>query len=222
MSSAEELAEIDARALAYRNDVLVRDFTLRSHLAKVAVVAAAILAFGVWLARDSPAWHWLALPTFWVIANFFEWGIHRFPMHRPLQPRILYTNHAIVHHRSFSGRAQEIRNRLDLSLVMMPWYTLVFVFVMASPVALAAWLLGGPGLAGVFLIGSVTYFLFYETIHTLHHLPRATIERLPLSGALLYLRAHHHHHHQLERMAWCNFNVTVPLADAVLRTYERG
>jgi hypothetical protein len=217
-ASTEETAGV----LAYRDRALQPDFTLRAHLGKVAAVAAAILAAGVWLARASPAWHWLALPTFWAIANFFEWGIHRFPMHRPLQPRILYTNHAIVHHRSFAGAAQEIRDRRDLSLVMMPWYTLVFVFVMASPVALVAWLLGGPGLAGVFLVGSVTYFLFYELIHTLHHLPRARIERLPLASALVFLRAHHHHHHQLQHMARCNFNVTVPLADWVLRTSERG
>ena len=36
------------------------------------------------------------------------------------------------------------------------------------------------------------------------------------------LRRHHHHHHNAARMAKVNFNVTFPLADAVLGTYERS
>jgi sterol desaturase/sphingolipid hydroxylase (fatty acid hydroxylase superfamily) len=145
-------------------------------------------------------------------------------MHRPLIPRTLYRNHAIVHHRAFSGAEQEIASRRELCLVMMPWYTLILVFLMASPVALVAALVGGPPLAGVFLIGAVSYFLFYETIHTLHHLPGQTLARTGIGRVrwLGWLRSHHHHHHQLERMAHVNFNVTVPLADAVLGTYERG
>ncbi|MBL4685906.1 MAG: fatty acid hydroxylase family protein, partial [Nannocystaceae bacterium] len=34
-------------------------------------------------------------------------------------------------------------------------------------------------------------------------------------------RHHHHRHHQLEHMTRINFNVTPPLADALMGTYER-
>ncbi len=198
-------------------------FSLSAHLTKTLGVAAMICAFGAWLARDATLWHWAAFPLFWIVANFFEWGMHRFPMHRPLQPRILYTNHALVHHYGFQGDDQEIRGTVELSVVMMPWYTLIMVFAMASPIAVVAALVGGVPLAGVFLVSAVCYFLLYETIHTLHHLPMATLERIGVGKlrVLRALRAHHHHHHQLGNMAHTNFNVTAPLADAVLGTYYK-
>lgn len=197
-------------------------FSLTRHLSKTLSVAAVILAGGSWLARDAAAWHWAALPLFWVVANFFEWGIHRYPMHRPLRPRILYDNHTLVHHNAFAGEDQEIHDPRELSVVMMPWYTLVMVFVMASPIAVLAALAGGWALAGVFLVAAVSYFLLYELIHTLHHLPGSMLARSWLTNhrLLARLRAHHHHHHQLGRMSRVNFNVTLPLADRVLGTYE--
>jgi sterol desaturase/sphingolipid hydroxylase (fatty acid hydroxylase superfamily) len=154
----------------------------------------------------------------------FEWNVHRFLMHRPLQPRILYVNHAIHHHRAFDGGAQEIRTLRDLSVVMMPWYTLVFVFVIASPIAFAAALVGGTPLAGVFLVAAVSYFLLYEVIHTLHHLSPVQLANVPFgtSRAIAALRGQHHAHHQLKRMTEINFNVTFPLADALFGTYERA
>jgi sterol desaturase/sphingolipid hydroxylase (fatty acid hydroxylase superfamily) len=209
--------------LEYRDAVLDPKFSLARHLGKVLGVAAVILAGGVWLARDAAAWQWALVPLFWAVANVFEWTMHRFPMHRPLQPRILYTNHAIHHHRAFDGAAQEIRTIRDLSVVMMPWYTLVFVFLMASPIAFAAALLGGTPLAGVFLVAAVLYFLLYELIHTLHHLSPAQLSVLPLgkSRAVAALRRQHHAHHQLGRMTEINFNVTFPLADLLFGTLER-
>lgn len=198
-----------------------RGFSLGAHLARVLGVAAAICALGVWLARDASPWLWLTMPVFWVVANFFEWAVHRYLMHRPLQPRMLYLSHAIVHHRCFDGEAQEIRSVADLSVVMMPWYTLLIVFAMASPIAFGAALVGGPGLAGVFLSAAVLYFLLYETIHTLHHLPQAFLERMSLGRGrvVAFLRRHHHHHHQMAHMKDDNFNVTFPVADMVMRTY---
>jgi sterol desaturase/sphingolipid hydroxylase (fatty acid hydroxylase superfamily) len=213
-------AEARARSItSYRAKAMDPTFTLARHLFKTLGVAAAILAGGLWLALDAAAWHWALLPVFWLVANIFEWGIHRYAMHRPAWPRVLYHNHARVHHNAFAGSEQEIRGPRELSLVMMPWYTLIMVFLMASPVALLATAVGGPALAGVFLIGSVTYFLLYEVIHTLHHLPG---RMLAPTGVLAGLRAHHHHHHQLERMAHVNFNVTLPIADRVLGTYARS
>lgn len=204
-----------------RERTVDRSFSIRAHLSRTLGIAAAILALGVWLAAAVPAWHWLAVPGFWVVANFFEWAIHRYPMHRPLQPRMLYRNHALVHHNGFAGKNQEIADVTELSVVMMPWYTIILIFVLASPVAAVAMLIGGRGLAGVFLVAAVSYFLLYELIHTLHHLPMPWLKRYRLAslGWLTHLRAHHHHHHRLERMAHTNFNVTAPLADWALGTY---
>lgn len=197
-------------------------FTLARHLGRTLAIATGIAALGTWLATGAAWWAWLAVPGFWLVANGFEWVIHRYPMHRPLTPRVLYTNHACVHHRAFAGAEQQIRDVRELSLVMMPWYTLLFVFAAASPIAVVAGLAGGAGLAGVFLLSAVSYFLFYELVHTLHHLPEAVLQASwwGRRRLLTRMRQHHHHHHRLERMTAVNFNVTFAIADRLLGTYE--
>jgi len=106
---------------------------------------------------------------------------------------------------------------------MMPWYTMLALFVIASPVMLVAAALRGPGLAGLFLLGAVAYFLGYEALHAAYHLSDASLERAGLAGRRLFrvLRAHHRHHHVLRRMAHVNFNVTFPLMDHLFGTAER-
>lgn len=206
-----------------RDDVVDRSFTVTRHLAGTMSIAAGLAALGVWLAWGASWWVWLAVPAFWLVANVVEWLIHRYPMHRPLVPRVLYRNHALIHHRAFTGTDQEIREPCELSVVMMPWYTLLLVFLSASPIALVAGLVGGAELAGVFLLSSVAYFLFYELVHTLHHLPKASLQRSwwGRRRMLATMRANHHHHHQLERMTEVNFNVTFAMADRLLGTYEQ-
>jgi sterol desaturase/sphingolipid hydroxylase (fatty acid hydroxylase superfamily) len=205
-----------------REAAVIPGWTPSRHLARSLGIAVAIAALGGWLVAGGPWWVWLAAPPFWLVANLFEWAIHRYPMHRPLVPRVLYTNHARVHHRAFDGSDQEIRGVRELSLVMMPWYTLLFVFATSSPVAVVAVLVGGPALAGVFLLSAVSYFLFYELVHTLHHLPVATLRRSwwGRRRLLAAMRHHHHSHHQLDRMTEVNFNVTFAFADRLLGTYE--
>ena len=204
-----------------RNHTTDPQFSLAAHLAKTLAIASVIFGLGIWLARGATWWDWLAIPVFWIVANFFEWGMHRFPMHKPLRPRVLYTNHTLVHHTGFQGDDQEIRSVAELSVVMMPWYTLLMVFALASPIAFVAAFIGDQALAGVFLTAAVAYFLLYEALHTLHHLPQSFLRRIPGHPRhwLQALRRHHHHHHQREHMAHTNFNVTFPLADLLFGTY---
>ena len=193
------------------------------HMALTLVLAAALASLGLVLAARARAVDWFGLPVFLVIANLIEWMVHRNPMHRPLRPRLLYKNHAQLHHLAFTDANMVIERTTDLGLIMMPWYTMLGLFVVASPVMIAAGFLRGPGLAGVFLLGAVGYFLSYELLHALYHQPDATLNRAGIGRSRLFrwLQAHHRHHHILSRMAHVNFNVTFPLMDRLLGTFER-
>ena len=98
------------------------------------------------------------------------------------------------------------------------------LLVAASPVAIIAAVLGGPALAGIFYLAALSYFLFYETVHALYHVPPETLARFGIRaegrGVFARMRAHHARHHAPRRMAHVNFNVTVPLADLILGTRE--
>ena len=205
-----------------RADHLSAGYSAGRHIALTLAIASVFLAGGVALAIHARSGDWLLLPTFWVVANFIEWAFHRYPLHRPMTPRLLYKNHAQLHHISFTEDSMPVAETRELGLVMMPWYTMIGLFLIASPVFVLGGLLRGPGLTGVFLIAAVIYFLAYETLHALYHLPLATLARIGLrpGGLFFRLRAHHARHHVLRRMAHTNFNVTVPLMDVLLRTRE--
>ncbi|MEE9383784.1 MAG: hypothetical protein V3V08_10255 [Nannocystaceae bacterium] len=217
-----QLTEELTRAHSARDQHGHRDFRLVAHLTQTLSVAAVVAALGAALTLEAAPQTWCFLPLFWLIANFVEWGVHKHLMHKPRIPKVMYRNHALWHHTAFQQNTLAVRHTWEFSLVMMPWYTLVFVFVFASPIAIAAAVAGGPELAGVFLVASVAYFLAYELLHTLYHVdPKSIPLRRTLIGRLLLkLRAHHAHHHRLDRMAVANFNVTVGLADWVLGTSE--
>jgi sterol desaturase/sphingolipid hydroxylase (fatty acid hydroxylase superfamily) len=222
---ARETREVPAAAARFvRADHLAAGYSPWSHMGRTLAIAAALTALGVWLARTARPLDWLGVPAFFLVANFVEWMVHRNPMHRPLQPRIMYRNHAQLHHLAFTERDMDITRSAELGLIMMPWYTMLGLFVVTSPLMVLAGLLRGPGLAGVFLLTAVAYFLTYETLHALYHLPDATLDRAGIGRLKTFrrLQAHHTHHHRLGRMAHVNFNVTFPLMDRLFGTSEKA
>lgn len=213
-----------AAARFVRADHLRAGYSAGRHAALTLAIAAVLAAGAVFLAARARPLDWLLAPVFFLVANFIEWMVHRYPMHHPQPPRFMYGNHTLLHHLAFTDGNMPIARPAELGLVMMPWYTMLGLFVLASPIMVAAGLLRGGGLAGVFLLAAVAYFLMYETLHALYHLPPDTLERLGLGRRPLFrrLQAHHAHHHILGRMAHVNFNVTIPLMDLVLGTNEKA
>jgi sterol desaturase/sphingolipid hydroxylase (fatty acid hydroxylase superfamily) len=222
-SSLDGPAVSAAAARFVRNQHLPADYRPGRQVALTLTIAAAIAALGGLLALRAHASDWLLMPVFFVVANFIEWMVHRNPMHRPLTPRIMYRNHAQLHHLAFTDHNMPIRGARDLGLVMMPWYTMIGLFVVASPVMLLAGFLRGPGLAGIFLLAAVAYFLMYEALHALYHLSDATLNRAGIGRLRAFRRrqAHHRRHHVLGRMAHVNFNVTFPWMDCLFGTAEK-
>jgi hypothetical protein len=174
------------------------------------------------LAADASLLDWLLLPVFFVFANLLEWAFHRGPMHRPVGPRILYNNHSLIHHRAFGPTTMQVHNWRELGLILMPWYTMLLLFALASPVAIAGGLWRGAGLGGVLLLAAALYFIMYEGLHALYHMPDDVLGRLHLSRNRVFvaLQNHHRYHHRLDRMTHVNFNVTFPLMDWLLHTRE--
>lgn len=191
------------------------------HAVRTLTLATAIGAFGLYMARTATAWDWLFVPAFFVAANAIEWSFHRGPMHRTVGPPIFYKNHTLLHHKAFLHHHMQVEDMRELGLIMMPWYTMLILFGIASPIALVAGLIRGPGVAGMFFFVAAAYFLMYETLHALYHMPAAFLRKWGLGGPLFRkLQAHHTLHHRLERMTHTNFNVTIPLMDWIMRTKE--
>ena len=55
--------------------------------------------------RDVRSWELLTVPAVFLIANFFEWAVHRYVMHRPSNIPVLravYSRHTLMHHQFFT------------------------------------------------------------------------------------------------------------------------
>jgi hypothetical protein len=215
----------DATATAFhplpRAENIPADYSAGWHAARTLTLALGFAALGIYLARGATITDLLFLPLFLFAANGIEYAVHRGPMHHPRPPRLLYKNHTLIHHRAFLHDQMEVKEMRELNLIMMPWYTMLMLFVIASPIALVGYLLRGPAVAGIFYLTAAGYFLLYETLHALYHMPPKLLARLHLGGRLFTaLQNHHRQHHRLERMTFTNFNVTFPLWDWIVGTHE--
>jgi len=196
----------------------------RKHIfASLALVLAILTAAGA-LAWAYATWtEWLLLPVFLLIGNFIEWAFHRYPMHKPKPgARILYVNHTLIHHRAFHHDNMPMAATREYNLILMPPFTAIVLMVLASPAALVAGFISGPGAAGIFYIFAVLYYLHYEVLHSLFHQPEAALKRWGLLSQrwFVFMRNHHAQHHRLDRMSRANFNVTVPISDFLFGTLE--
>lgn len=220
MTAAVKLPKVVA--MFDRNAAVPSGYSPGRHIAQTLLLSAIILTGAGWLARLAQPIDWLLLPAFWLAGNFIEWAFHKGPMHVPTKARILYVNHTLVHHRAFLHNTMPVKSFREFGLILMPWYTMMLLLVLASPVALLAWAVRGPGAVGIFYLFAMSYFLFYEVLHGLYHTPESLQRKLGLwnNRVFKFLQGHHAHHHRLDRMSHVNFNVTVPLFDKIMGTRE--
>lgn len=164
---------------------------------------------------------WLTVPLTFVFANFAEWLAHKGPMHHKRDLlEMLFERHTMVHHLYFPDTNMAAPNHHHWGYVLFPWWAIFLVYVAAAPFALATGYVFGANCGWLFFATGLGYYLVYEWLHLMHHLP----ETHPISQnpTARWLRQHHHHHHDFKLMAHKNFNVSFPIADYVLGTAYRA
>ena len=137
--------------------------------------------------------------------------------------RYIYKAHAVQHHRFFTGDAPEnmtTPDARDFAVVLFgPASQVGFLVGVGLPVGVALGLLLGRNVAFLFGATATAYFLLYEWLHLVYHLPAAhPLTRLPGVGRL---QRHHLLHHELRLMSKWNFNITFPIFDGLLGTTWR-
>jgi hypothetical protein len=94
------------------------------------------------------------------------------------------------------------------------------MIVGTSPITAALAIAWSPNAARLFIVVIVLYYVLYEVLHTLYHLPETV--RVAHGRVVRTLRLQHEIHHDPTLMRRANFNVTIPLADWVLGTTRRA
>lgn len=153
-----------------------------------------------------------------LLANLIEYVAHRGPMHHVWRPflQAAYEAHSGRHHRFFSPRRMEISQPGDIWLVLFSMKDMALLFVCVLPIFLGLRALVPPAAFLVLAATGFLYFLAYEGLHLICHLPEShLLVRLRLFDGL---RARHRRHHENDSV---NFNLTFPLGDALFGTLVR-
>jgi hypothetical protein len=207
---------------SFRREEIGRGYRGVLHAAFTFGLGTAVILVAILSLEDVRPCEWLAVPLTLLYANLSEYFGHRGPMHHPWRGLgIVYRRHAGQHHRFFTATEMEIEGVRDLKAVLFPMVMMVFfVVAFALPVGLAiGWAFGG-NVAWLFVAAAMAYFLNYELLHLLYHLPQdGWLARVPW---LSRLRRLHQAHHDPSLMARYNFNITYPVGDLLFGTLWRG
>ena len=79
---------------------------------------------------------WLTIPITFLFTNMFEWAVHSFVMHRPVNIkglRAIYERHTLNHHQFFTDEEMRFRDHKDWRVTVFPPYALVVFILMSMP-----------------------------------------------------------------------------------------
>ena len=79
---------------------------------------------------------WLTVPLTFLFTNLFEWAVHKYVMHRPVNIkglRAVYERHTLNHHQFFTDDEMRFRDHKDWRVTVFPPYALVVFILMSLP-----------------------------------------------------------------------------------------
>jgi hypothetical protein len=193
-----------------------------AHFTFTSTASLAVIAFSISRVHAVRPLEWLVIPLTFLFANFAEFKGHRGPMHRPARRlEILFQRHTREHHHFFTHDAMTYLSSRDFKMVLFPPEMLFFFLgAIATPMAVALFLLVSPNVGWLYVAVAMGYFLTYEWLHFTYHLPEESlVGKLPFMKAL---RRHHTLHHDLALMGKYNFNISFPICDWVYGTTYRA
>jgi hypothetical protein len=211
-----------SRQAAFRADYRARISPWYSGFGHVLVIAALGIAT-IWYCagqiRGPSFAEWLVVPAAFLACNFFEWGLHRFVMHRPIKGLMgIYKRHTLAHHQFFTDHEPTVDSTRDFRITFFPPYALTtFICMSAAGGAVLGWL-WSPN-AGWLLVATTTaVYLNYELFHWGCHVKDDRIVRhVPFMNTI---RRHHIAHHDTAIMMGTNMNLTYPIADWLFGTSD--
>ena len=105
----------------------------------------------------------------------------------------------------------------DTRVVLFPLVLVGFFFgLIALPIGIGLFLLAGPNPAFLYVATLALYYLSYESLHAVVHLPETHwINRIRW---VAQRKAYHRRHHDPRWMSQCNFNISFPIADYLYGT----
>lgn len=212
---------VQAMRESYRSELIGPRYNGYAHLAFTLGFGGIIIAWCISQLQSPSILEWLTIPFAFLYANFAEWAGHKYVMHRPVRGfGLIYKRHSLQHHRFFTDEHMEIDSLRDFKAVLFPPMLVAFFGVaFFLPMGLImAWLFT-TNVALLTVATGFAYYLNYELFHMAYHLKKDHwVHRIPGFSAMARL---HTTHHDQRIMAHKNFNITYPIMDWVMGTWDR-
>jgi hypothetical protein len=191
------------------------------HIAVIYTIGALALYIYTQHIESVHWWEWLTIPVVALLCNMFEWMLHKYVMHRPINVRglrAIYERHTLNHHQFFTDREIRFRDHRDWRVTVFPPYALVVFTLMSILPAAIVHFVVSPN-AGWLLISTTTsMYLIYEFMHFCCHVDEnAFVRWCPFVNTL---RRHHAAHHNSRLMMEKNMNLTFPVSDWLFGTSD--
>lgn len=189
------------------------------HVAMIYAIGGAVIWYAVRQIEGARWFEFLIVPVAFLVANIFEWWIHKYVMHRPIKGLMgIYKRHTLAHHQFFTEVEPTIDNSRDFRIVFFPPYALVAFVGLTLPVVWLFHVLGYPNVGWLLLVTNVALYLNYEFFHFCCHVKDDRIvKHIPFINTI---RRHHAAHHHPAIMMERNFNLTYPIADWLFGTSD--
>jgi hypothetical protein len=196
-------------------------YSAYGHLAATTGIGLVVLvASSVFLTRSSATVRWtdvLVVPVVIVLANFFEWRVHKRVLHRRFWPfEVIYDKHTPMHHMIYVEDDMALRSKQEFRLVLIPAAGVLGIVLAAAPIAIGIARFWSSAAGWLFLLTASLFMVSYEVLHLCYHAPADSF--IGRRKVIQVLRAHHAKHHDPRYMQRYNFNVTVPLFDWIMGT----
>jgi hypothetical protein len=151
-----------------------------------------------------------------VYGSFLEWFIHKHTMHTPRFSKLAFDRHAIAHHTERRSLKTFYIPPEDHAKYEFGESSVIPILWLAHfPLYYSVWHFVNPAAGIGTAMGGLLYMLGYEFIHFFIHAPRNYwFQRTRVFR--FYCEYHRIHHHKAR---W-NYNIVMPLADFVLRTFS--
>ena len=171
-----------------------------------------------------------------VLGSFIEHAIHKYFLHST--PKILrkskyvksmWQGHAVSHHGRYIPDEHYTQDETNKDEVLtFSWYDGPLIIASAALISfgIAATIRSLLGIRFIFfmpevmgaIIAFVIYYIAYECLHALMHVPKK-FRWLSNTSFMIWLNRHHYQHHLDPRT---NLNVILPIADYVWGTKRRS
>ncbi len=218
--------EAEARGLTEERRNLVRRRALAeipwwynpyAHLAATTGIGLVVLVLSVTQLHSIRWTDLLVIPAVILLANYFEWRVHKVVLHRRFWPfEVIYDKHTPMHHMVYTEEDMALRSASEFRLVLIPAAGVLGIVLAATPLALGIAHFWSAAAGWLFLLTASLFMVSYEVLHLCYHAPEHSF--IGRRRLIRVLRAHHARHHDPRVMQRYNFNVTVPLFDWIMGT----